>query len=70
LNKITFHYGLALLPNQEGYRFRGWLHNGDLIPCVVRKNALGMHYAVHEETGAGVYDSLKGWTPYIDTEAA
>lgn len=59
-----FHCGLADLPNQEGFRFRGWLKNGDLIPCQVAKNELGMHFAVHEETRESVYDSLKGWTAY------
>lgn len=63
---IVFHYGLANLPNIEGYRFRGWLHNGDLIPCIVKRSGSGLHYAAHEHDGRGVYDHLKGWTPYTD----
>jgi hypothetical protein len=41
------------------------LPNGDLIPCVVKKSELGMHYAASEETGRGVYDHLRGWMPYL-----
>lgn len=64
--RIRFYYGLGDLPNSEGFRFRGWLHNGDLMPCVVKRSELGMHYAADEETGRGVYGELKGWTPYMN----
>ena len=63
---MRFYYGLDDLPNTEGFRFRGWLHNGDLMPCIVKRSDLGMHYAANEESGRGVYDELKGWTPYMN----
>lgn len=63
---IVVHYGLANLPNTEGYRFRGMLPDGDLIPCVVKKSGMGTHYAASEETGRGVYDKLRGWMPYLN----
>lgn len=66
---IRFYLGLADVPNAEGFRFRGWLPNGDLIPCVVKRSENGLHYAAHEETGRGVYDELKGWTPYLEAES-
>lgn len=61
---IRMYYGLATLPNVEGYRFRGIEPDGDLIPCRVAKNRLGTYFAVHEATGDGVYDYLRGWMPY------
>jgi hypothetical protein len=63
--RIVVYNGLANLPNMEGFRFRGWMHNGDLMPCVVRKYANGLHYVANEETGHGCYDELRGWTPYM-----
>jgi hypothetical protein len=67
---ITFHYGLSDLPNTEGFRFRGWLHDGELIPCVVAKNAMGMHFAVTEDGRRPIYDQLKGWTAYMRPHAS
>jgi len=64
--EIRFYYGLADVPNTEGYRFRGWLYNGDLIPCVVMKSDSGMHYVAEEDTKRSCYHDLKGWTPYMD----
>jgi|GEM_PF-6353050 len=63
---IRMFHGLSALPNVEGFRFRGIEPNGDLMPCVVAKNALGMHFAVSEEDGSGVYDYLRGWMPYLN----
>jgi len=66
---IRFYYGLGDLPNVEGFRFRGWLPDGDLIPCVVKRSELGLHYAAHEPSGRGCYDDLKGWTPYMNEQS-
>lgn len=63
--RLQIGYPLSTLPNADGFQFRGVAENGDLIPCEVRLNQRGTHFAVDAETGDPVFHLLRGWMQYL-----
>lgn len=50
------------IPNLEGFEFTGICKDGSVIPCIVRKDSVGMHCAYSMIDNLKCYSKLKGWT--------
>ena len=57
------------LPNQEGFRFTGIDKEGNLHPCVVRKNPVGCHSVYRLDNGEPFFFQLCGWVPNAKDQA-
>lgn len=55
---------LADIPNQEGFRFIGQDHDGELFPCIVRKDPVGCHGAYDERDGSPCFMRMAAWSEY------
>lgn len=54
---------LATLPNTDGFKFEGHTLTGVKIPCIVRRDRDGLHYAAHRMSGVRVFAELCAWSP-------
>ena len=59
---------MCFLPNRAGYRFWGVTHDGDVVPCVVKKDPIGCHSVYREDDGAPFWFQLRGWTERAEGE--
>lgn len=61
--KVFWKREMGDLPNQEGFKFIGLLADGTEVPCIVTRDATGLHRACHRETVEWMYPRLNGWRP-------
>lgn len=58
-------YSLAFIPNNSGFRFKGVLKNGELIPCVVKMDKqTGMCHVENEVTDERCFHQIVSWCQY------
>lgn len=53
---------MAILPNEDGYRFIGAFEDGSSAECVVKVGPAGMHNVYRIDNDEPCFFLLRGWT--------
>jgi hypothetical protein len=68
--RLQIGHPLEMLPNLDGFRFRGVEENGDLTPCKVIRQENGLHTVVSEDDGSYCFYRLRGWMQWLPKQDA